>query len=85
MGSNSVLNSHTALHESSTPGFVEIQLTPLQTRAILKHNTSPGILVMCRGYNGEDDQFTELVWEDDADLDFEDQASYPEFQLWVTF
>ncbi len=68
---------------SSKEEYLTLQLTPVLARAILKCNTSPDILVMCRGYNDEADQFTELVWRDDADLEFEDQASYPEFQLWV--
>ena len=40
-------------------------------------------LVVCRGYNEDDANFTELVWEDDKDLDFGDRQSYPEFQIWI--
>jgi hypothetical protein len=83
MSSESIPNSDGTPTTCSEAGFIEVQLTPIQARAILARNTSPDILVMCRGYNSEDDQFTELVWADDADLDFEDQVSYPEFQLWV--
>lgn len=42
-----------------------------------------GYLVMCRGYNEDDANFTELVWQDDKDLDFGDRQSYPEFQIWI--
>lgn len=42
-----------------------------------------GYLVMCRGYNEDDANFTELVWEDDKDLDFFDKGNYPAFQIWV--
>ncbi len=84
MNSNSIFNSHPSPKADSQTEFSEIPLTPQQARAILKHNTSPAIVVMCRGYNEDTEQFTELVWPDDADLDFEDQASYPEFQLWVS-
>lgn len=42
-----------------------------------------GYLVVCRGYNEDDVNFTELVWEDDKDLDFCDRQSYPEFQIWI--
>lgn len=38
---------------------------------------------MCRGYNEDDANFTELVWEDDKDLDFFDKGNYPAFQIWV--
>ena len=38
---------------------------------------------MCRGYNEDDANFTELVWQDDKDLDFGDRQSYPEFQIWI--
>lgn len=42
-----------------------------------------GYLVMCRGYNEDDANFTELVWEDDKDLDFLSAQDYPEFQIWI--
>ncbi len=84
MNSNSAFNSHPSATTDSYPEVIEIPLTPQQARAILKHNTSPAITVMCRGYNEDTEQFTELVWADDADLDFEDRVSYPEFQLWVS-
>ncbi len=83
MHSDSGSNSHSSSMSSDHAEYIAVQLTPPQAKAILRRNTSPDILVMCRGYNDEDDQFTELVWEDDAELDFEDQVSYPEFQLWV--
>ncbi len=84
MSSHSFRTSQVASMESSRAEIIEIPLTPQQARAILKHNNSPEILVMCRGYNEDTEQFTELVWPDDADLDFEDRFSYPEFQLWVS-
>lgn len=40
-------------------------------------------LVMCRGYNGDDMNFTELVWEDDRELSFLNKQDYPEFQIWI--
>ena len=43
-----------------------------------------GYLVMCRGYNEDDVNFTELVWQDDKDLNFFDKQDYPEFQIWIT-
>lgn len=42
-----------------------------------------GYLVVCRGYNEDDANFTELVWQDDKGLDFCDRQSYPEFQIWI--
>jgi len=66
------------------PVTVALPLTREQARTILLSNTSPRMLVMCRGYNDEDDMFTELVRGDDDELDFEDEVSYPEFQLWLT-
>jgi len=65
--------------------WIAVSLSPTQAREILLRNTSPNLLVMCRGYNDEDDQFTELVCEEDQDLDFDDLVSYPEFQLWFRF
>ncbi len=52
-------------------------------RTFLWLRTAPFVFVMCRGYNEEDDVFTELVWEDDRDLEFRNKDSYPEFQLWI--
>jgi hypothetical protein len=40
-------------------------------------------LVVCRGYNEDDENFTELVWKDDQDLNFYDKDSYSDFQLWL--
>lgn len=37
---------------------------------------------MCLGYGEDFEQFTELVWQDDKDLNFYDRESYPKFQLW---
>ncbi len=84
MNSNSTFNSNPSPTTDSHPEVIEIPLTPQQARAILKHNTSSAITVMCRGYNEDTEQFTELVWPEDADLDLNDQVSYPEFQLWVS-
>jgi len=41
------------------------------------------MIVVCKGYNEDYDNYTELVWEDDKDLDFYDRETYPEFQLWI--
>ncbi len=84
MNSKSAFDSHPGPTTDGYPEVIEIPLTPQQARAIVKHNTSPAITVMCRGYNEDAEQFTELVWAEDADLEFDDQASYPEFQLWVS-
>lgn len=40
---------------------------------------------MCRGYSEDDLNLTELVWQDDQNLDFNNRTDYPEFQLWVRF
>ena len=29
------------------------------------------------------DNFTELVWADDKNLDFDNREDYPEFRLWI--
>jgi hypothetical protein len=54
-------------------------------RLILAFTSNKRILVMCKGYNEDYDNFTELVWEDDKDLLFKDSTSYPEFQIWIRF
>jgi len=60
-----------------------ISLTPMQAKIILCINRSSRFLVVCKGYGEDFENFTELVYPDDRHLDFFDQESYPEFQLWV--
>lgn len=61
---------------------MEILLTPFLAKFILRLNPFNRVLVMCLGYNEDFEEFTELVWEDDKDLDFYDRESYPKFQMW---
>ena len=60
----------------------EITISPFIAKLILRFNPFRNILVMCRGYNEDDKNLTELVWEDDKHLNFYDKEDYPEFQLW---
>lgn len=62
---------------------MEINISPLLAKIILRFNPFNKLLVMCKGYNEDYDNFTELVWEDDKYLDFSDQESYLKFQLWL--
>ena len=64
---------------------MEIPLTPFLAKFILRFNPFNRVLIMCLGYGEDYKEFTELVWEDDKDLDFYDQESYPEFQLWYIY
>ena len=59
-----------------------IKLNPLVAKLILQINPFGKVLVVCQGYNQDYENFTELVWEDDKNIDFFDRDSYPEFQLW---
>ncbi len=61
---------------------MEINISPFLAKKILRLNPFNKLLVMCKGYNEDYDNFTELVWEDDKYLDFNDKISYPQFQLW---
>lgn len=38
---------------------------------------------MCRGYSEDLKNFTELVWQDDKYLDFYNNETYPQFQIWI--
>lgn len=58
-------------------------LTPFWAKTILRLNPFLRVLIVCRGYNDDFENFTELVWRDDRDLEFYDRESYPEFQLWI--
>ena len=65
---------------------MEINLSSFFAKLILRnipYILSHRVLVMCRGYSEDTENFTELVWEDDKDLDFYDKKTYPEFQLWL--
>lgn len=61
---------------------MEMPLSPFFAKLILRLNPFNRFLVMCRGYSEDYQNLTELVWEDDKNLDFYDQETYPEFQLW---
>ena len=61
-----------------------ITINPFLAKIILKFNPFRRILVMCKGYSEDYDNFTELVWKDDNDLEFYDKETYPQFQLWIT-
>ena len=61
---------------------MEITISPFLAKILLRFNPFRRILIMCKGYNEDYVNFTELVWEDDKHLDFYDKESYPKFQLW---
>ena len=61
---------------------MEIKLSPFFAKLILRLNPFDRILVVCRGYSEDYQNFTELVWKDDKYLDFYDRKTYPTFQLW---
>ena len=61
---------------------MEIKLSPFFAKIILRFNPFNQLKIMCRGYNEDFENFTELVWKDDKYLDFDDQESYPQIQLW---
>jgi hypothetical protein len=60
-----------------------INLSPFLAKTVLKYNPVNKIIVVCKGYNEDYDNYTELVWEDDKNLDFYDKETYPQFQLWL--
>ncbi|HOX29939.1 MAG TPA: hypothetical protein P5080_01995 [Candidatus Paceibacterota bacterium] len=62
---------------------MEITIMPFLAKLFLRINPSKKVLIMCRGYSEDFDNFTELVWEDDKYLDFFDKNSYPQFQVWI--
>jgi hypothetical protein len=62
---------------------MEIRLSPLLAKTILRINPFGRLIVVCKGYNDDYENYTELVWEDDKYLDFYDKDSYPELQLWL--
>lgn len=62
---------------------MEINISPFWAKVILRFNLFTKIKIMCLGYSEDFENFTELVWQDDQFLDFEDQKQYPQFQLWM--
>ena len=62
---------------------MEINITPFLAKILLRINPFHKVLIMCKGYNEDYENFTELVWQDDKELDFFDQETYTQFQLWV--
>jgi len=61
---------------------MEINISPILAKIVLRFNPFTRLRIMCRGYSEDLENFTELVWEDDKYLDFYDRESYPQFQLW---
>ena len=59
-----------------------IDLSSKLAKIILRLNPFTRLKVMCRGYSEDSENFTELVWDDDKYLDFNDKETYPQFQLW---
>ncbi len=64
---------------------MEITISPFLAKILLRLNPFKKVLIMCKGYNEDYKNFTELVWEDDKYLDFYDKETYPQFQLWSMF
>lgn len=61
---------------------MEINLSPKLAKIVLRLNPFTRLKLMCRGYSEDLENFTELVWGDDRDLDFYDSETYPQFQIW---
>jgi hypothetical protein len=61
---------------------MEITINPFLAKIILRINPFSRLFIMCKGYNEDYINFTELVWQDDKDLNFYDKKNYPKFQLW---
>lgn len=61
---------------------MKINLTPFLAKYILMLNPFRRLIVVCKGYDGDDENFTELVWEDDKNMDFYDREYYSKFELW---
>ena len=59
-----------------------ITIHPILAKLFLHYNPFVRIKIMCLGYDEDYELFTELVWEDDKNLDFCDRDTYPKFQLW---
>lgn len=61
---------------------MEFTVSPFWAKLVLRFNPFMRFKVMCLGYSEDYKNFTELVWQDDQDLDFSDTATYLKFQLW---
>ncbi|MBI4709183.1 MAG: hypothetical protein HY764_03210 [Candidatus Portnoybacteria bacterium] len=61
---------------------MEISLPPFLAKLVLRFNPFRRVLVVCKGYSEDYENLTELIWEDDKNLDFYDHETYPEFRLW---
>lgn len=62
---------------------MRVTLTPFWAKTILRFNPFKKLIVVCKGYDGDDENFTELVWPDDKYMDFCDREWYPKFELWL--
>lgn len=62
---------------------MEVTISPFLAKLILHFNPFHRVMVVCRGYSDDMDNFTELVWADDKHLSFGNREEYPEFRLWI--
>lgn len=62
---------------------MKINLSPFWAKILLRFNPFKKLIVVCKGYDGDDENFTELVWPDDKYMDFYDREWYPKFELWM--
>lgn len=52
--------------------------------SLVKDFNDNKVVLVCKGYDEDDDYYTGLYWPDDKNLDFSDD-NYFDFQLWYSF
>jgi len=43
------------------------------------------LVLVCRGYDGDDADYTGLYWEEDKSSDLSADDAYSNFRLWINF
>jgi hypothetical protein len=41
------------------------------------------MLLVCKGYGEDYELFTELYWDEDKELDFNNDTQYQDFRIWL--
>lgn len=60
---------------------MDININPMFTKFILYLTQFTNkVIVVCKGYNEDYDNYTELVWDDDKDININD---YEDYRLWI--
>lgn len=64
--------------------FKSIRIMKTLVKPLLWLSSFMPFIVVCKGYGEDYENYTELVWKDDCDIDFI-RDEYLDFQVWMGY